>query len=167
MTTPYIVMEYVEGRTLRDVLQTEGGLMPVRSLEIVAGVCSALQYSHAAGIIHRDIKPANVMLTPSGAIKVMDFGIARAVTASAATMTQTAAVIGTAQYLSPEQARGEVVDARSRHLLHRLPAVRAAHRPAAVRRRLAGRGRLPARPRGRHAAEPCWSPTSSRPSTPS
>jgi beta-lactam-binding protein with PASTA domain len=113
MTTPYIVMEYVEGRTLREVLQTEGGVMPTRALEIVAGVCSALQYSHAAGIIHRDIKPANVMLTPSGAIKVMDFGIARAVTAAAATMTQTAAVIGTAQYLSPEQARGEVVDARS------------------------------------------------------
>ena len=106
-------MEYVEGRTLREVLQTEGALMPVRAMEIVAGVCSALQYSHAAGIIHRDIKPANVMLTPSGAIKVMDFGIARAVTAAAATMTQTAAVIGTAQYLSPEQARGEVVDARS------------------------------------------------------
>ncbi len=113
MTTPYIVMEYVEGRTLREVLQTEGGVMPSRALEIVAGVCSALQYSHAAGIIHRDIKPANVMLTPNGAIKVMDFGIARAVTASAATMTQTAAIIGTAQYLSPEQARGEVVDARS------------------------------------------------------
>jgi beta-lactam-binding protein with PASTA domain len=113
VTTPYIVMEYVEGRTLREVLQTEGGVMPIRALEIVAGVCSALQYSHAAGIIHRDIKPANVMLTPSGSIKVMDFGIARAVTAAAATMTQTAAVIGTAQYLSPEQARGEVVDARS------------------------------------------------------
>jgi serine/threonine-protein kinase len=113
VTTPYIVMEYVEGRTLREVLQTEGGVMPTRALEIVAGVCSALQYSHAAGIIHRDIKPANVMLTPTGAIKVMDFGIARAVTAAAATMTQTAAVIGTAQYLSPEQARGEVVDARS------------------------------------------------------
>ncbi|MDX6230586.1 MAG: eukaryotic-like serine/threonine-protein kinase, partial [Frankiales bacterium] len=113
VTTPYIVMEYVEGRTLREVLQTEGGVMPTRALEIVAGVCSALQYSHAAGIIHRDIKPANVMLTPSGAIKVMDFGIARAVTAAAATMTQTAAVIGTAQYLSPEQARAEVVDARS------------------------------------------------------
>jgi serine/threonine protein kinase/beta-lactam-binding protein with PASTA domain len=113
MTTPYIVMEYVEGRTLRDVLQTEGGVMPARALEIVGMVCSALQYSHAAGIIHRDIKPANVMLTPSGAIKVMDFGIARAVTAASATMTQTAAVIGTAQYLSPEQARGEVVDARS------------------------------------------------------
>ncbi|MDX6200801.1 MAG: eukaryotic-like serine/threonine-protein kinase, partial [Frankiales bacterium] len=113
ITTPYIVMEYVEGRTLREVLQTEGGVMPARALEIVAGVCSALQYSHAAGIIHRDIKPANVMLTPDGAIKVMDFGIARAVTAAAATMTQTAAVIGTAQYLSPEQARAEVVDARS------------------------------------------------------
>ena len=111
--TPYIVMEYVEGRTLREVLQTEGRLMPSRALEIVAEVCSALQYSHVAGIIHRDIKPANVMLTPRGEVKVMDFGIARAVTAAAATMTQTAAVIGTAQYLSPEQARGEVVDARS------------------------------------------------------
>jgi eukaryotic-like serine/threonine-protein kinase len=113
ITTPYIVMEYVEGRTLREVLQIEGGVMPSRALEIVAGVCSALQYSHAAGIIHRDIKPANVMLTPSGQIKVMDFGIARAMASASSTMTQTAAVIGTAQYLSPEQARGEVVDARS------------------------------------------------------
>ena len=73
----------------------------------------ALGYSHKAGIMHRDIKPANVMLTPGGAVKVMDFGIARAVADTSATMTQTAAVIGTAQYLSPEQARGETVDARS------------------------------------------------------
>ena len=113
VTTPYIVMEYVEGRTLREVLQTEGRLLPQRALEIVADVCAALEYSHRAGIIHRDIKPANVMLTPSGAVKVMDFGIARAVTDASPTMTQTAAVIGTAQYLSPEQARGEHVDARS------------------------------------------------------
>ena len=110
--TPYIVMEYVEGRTLRDVLRAEGPMYPRRALEVVAEVCSALAFSHAAGIIHRDIKPANVMLTRSGAIKVMDFGIARAMTTSM-TMTQTSAVLGTAQYLSPEQARGDHVDARS------------------------------------------------------
>lgn len=110
--TPYIVMEYVEGRTLRDVLRSEGPMFPRRALEVVSDVCSALAFSHAAGIIHRDIKPANVMLTKAGTIKVMDFGIARAMTSSV-TMTQTAAVMGTAQYLSPEQARGEHVDARS------------------------------------------------------
>jgi serine/threonine-protein kinase len=109
---PYIVMEYVEGRTLRDVIRAEGPMLPRRALEVVADVCSALAFSHAAGIIHRDIKPANVMLTRSGTVKVMDFGIARAMTSSV-TMTQTAGVIGTAQYLSPEQARGEHVDARS------------------------------------------------------
>ena len=111
--SPYIVMEYVEGRTLRDVLATEGRLLPQRALEITAQICSALEQAHHAGIVHRDIKPANVMLTPSGEVKVMDFGIARAVTGASATMTQTAAVIGTAHYLSPEQARGEHVDARS------------------------------------------------------
>ena len=112
-TVPYIVMEYVEGRTLRDVLQQEGRLTVQRSLEITADVCAALEFSHRAGIIHRDIKPGNVMLTRDGVVKVMDFGIARAITGSSATMTQTAAVMGTAQYLSPEQARGETVDARS------------------------------------------------------
>jgi serine/threonine-protein kinase len=111
--TPYIVMEYVEGRTLRQVLATEGRLYPHRALEITAEVCKALDSAHRAGIVHRDIKPANVMLTPTGDVKVMDFGIARAVAASSATMTQTAAIIGTAHYLSPEQARGEHVDARS------------------------------------------------------
>jgi beta-lactam-binding protein with PASTA domain/tRNA A-37 threonylcarbamoyl transferase component Bud32 len=109
---PFIVMEYVEGRTLRDVIRGEGPLMPRRACEIVSDVCEALAFSHAAGIIHRDIKPANVMLTRAGTVKVMDFGIARAMAASS-TMTQTAAVMGTAQYLSPEQARGEQVDARS------------------------------------------------------
>jgi serine/threonine protein kinase len=110
---PYIVMEYVEGRTIREVLREGRKILPERALEITADVLSALDYSHRAGIVHRDIKPANVMLTPSGQVKVMDFGIARAVADSSATMTQTAAVLGTAQYLSPEQARGEPVDARS------------------------------------------------------
>jgi serine/threonine protein kinase len=110
---PFIVMEYVEGHTVRDILR-DGAAVPIEeAVEITAGVLSALEYSHHAGIVHRDIKPANVMLTPTGAVKVMDFGIARAMADSAATMTQTQAVIGTAQYLSPEQARGETVDARS------------------------------------------------------
>ena len=110
---PYIVMEYVDGYTLRELLQSDRRLLPDRALEITASVLQALDYSHRQGIIHRDIKPANVMLTRDGDIKVMDFGIARAIADTAATMTATAAVIGTAQYLSPEQARGERVDARS------------------------------------------------------
>ena len=110
---PFIVMEFVQGRTLRDILKTEGRLPPRRAMEIVADICAALDFSHRNGIIHRDIKPANVMITPQGAVKVMDFGIARAVADNSATVTQTANVIGTAQYLSPEQARGESVDARS------------------------------------------------------
>ncbi len=111
--TPFIVMEYVEGRTLREIIRTQGRMLPQRALEIVADVCAALEHAHEQGIVHRDIKPGNVMLTANGTVKVMDFGIARAITGSASTMTQTAAVIGTAQYLSPEQARGEHVDARS------------------------------------------------------
>ncbi len=110
---PYIVMEYVAGRTLRDILREGRKILPERALEITSGVLSALDYSHRAGIIHRDIKPGNVMLTPSGDVKVMDFGIARAISDAASSMTQTAAVVGTAQYLSPEQARGETVDSRS------------------------------------------------------
>ncbi len=113
---PYIVMEYVEGQTLRDILRgAENGrkILPERALSISADVLSALDYSHRSGIIHRDIKPANVMVTPAGLVKVMDFGIARAIADTSSAMTQTAAVIGTAQYLSPEQARGETVDARS------------------------------------------------------
>jgi eukaryotic-like serine/threonine-protein kinase len=109
---PYIVMEYVEGRTLRDIVKTEGPMPPRRAMEIMADVCAALDFSHRNGIIHRDVKPANVMITRTGAVKVMDFGIARAL-ADGQNVTQTAAVIGTAQYLSPEQARGEAVDARS------------------------------------------------------
>jgi beta-lactam-binding protein with PASTA domain/predicted Ser/Thr protein kinase len=112
-TQPFIVMEYVEGRTLRDILKTQGRLPVRRAMEIAADVCGALDFSHRNGIVHRDIKPANVMITPAGAVKVMDFGIARALADNSATVTQTANVIGTAQYLSPEQARGEAVDARS------------------------------------------------------
>jgi eukaryotic-like serine/threonine-protein kinase len=110
---PYIVMEYVDGRTVRDLLIEGHRLMPDRALEIISGVLRALEYSHQAGIVHRDIKPGNVMVTRNGDVKVMDFGIARAMSDAQATMTQTAQVIGTAQYLSPEQARGERVDARS------------------------------------------------------
>lgn len=110
---PFIVMELVEGQTLRDVLKDGRKILPERALELTRGVLDALSYSHKAGIIHRDIKPANVMLTPQGQVKVMDFGIARAISDVSSSMTQTAAVIGTAQYLSPEQARGETVDARS------------------------------------------------------
>jgi eukaryotic-like serine/threonine-protein kinase len=113
ISVPYIVMELVQGPTLRDVLRDGRKILPERALELTQGVLDALSYSHKAGIIHRDIKPANVMLTPTGGVKVMDFGIARAVADTSATMTQTAAVIGTAQYLSPEQARGETVDSRS------------------------------------------------------
>jgi beta-lactam-binding protein with PASTA domain/tRNA A-37 threonylcarbamoyl transferase component Bud32 len=110
---PYIVMEFVDGRTLRDILRADRRLLPERAVELVDGILRALDYSHRGGIVHRDIKPANVMITLNGDVKVMDFGIARAMADSAATMTQTAQVIGTAQYLSPEQARGERVDARS------------------------------------------------------
>ena len=113
VSIPYIVMELVEGQTLREVLRDGRKILPERALELTQGVLDALSYSHKAGIVHRDIKPANVMLTGNGSVKVMDFGIARAVADTSATMTQTAAVIGTAQYLSPEQARGETVDARS------------------------------------------------------
>jgi serine/threonine-protein kinase len=110
---PFIVMEHVEGRTLRAVLLEEGRLLPRRALEVTADVCAALAVAHRAGIVHRDIKPGNVMLTRSGEVKVMDFGIARAAAGVGTTMTQTAAIMGTAAYLSPEQARGEHVDARS------------------------------------------------------
>lgn len=112
-TVPYLVMEYVQGHTVRELL-SEGEAVPIDEAgEIVSGVLQALGYSHRNGIVHRDIKPGNIMLTNTGEVKVMDFGIARAIEDSAVTVTQTHAVVGTAQYLSPEQARGEVVDARS------------------------------------------------------
>lgn len=110
---PYIVMEYVDGTTLRDIIKSGRKLPPERALRIIAGVLDALAYSHRHGIIHRDIKPANIMIARSGDVKVMDFGIARALADASNTMTGGQTVMGTAQYLSPEQAKGEAVDARS------------------------------------------------------
>ena len=110
---PYIVMEYVDGVTLRDIIHNDGPMPPRRALEVIADACQALNFSHQHGIVHRDVKPANIMISKAGAVKVMDFGIARALADGGNSVTQTAAVIGTAQYLSPEQARGEQVDARS------------------------------------------------------
>ena len=110
---PYIVMEFVDGKTLRQVITERGTVGATEALRITEGVLDALGYSHRNGIVHRDIKPANVMIAADGSIKVMDFGIARAMADANATMTQTQAVIGTAQYLSPEQAQGQSVDERS------------------------------------------------------
>jgi tRNA A-37 threonylcarbamoyl transferase component Bud32 len=107
----FIVMEYVHGRTLADVLVREGRLPVARVLEIGEAVCLALSFAHREGLVHRDVKPGNIMLTDEGHVKLTDFGIARATTSD--TVTQTAMVMGTAAYLSPEQARGERVDARS------------------------------------------------------
>src|SRR5919198_1261952 len=119
---PFIVMEFVEGRTLRDIVKAEGKLPVRRAMEVVSDVCSALDFSHRNGIVHRDIKPANVMITPNGAVKVMDFGIARAV---------------------PRRIRRRPVG----RLLDRLSAVRVADRCPAVPGRLTRRGGVPARAR--------------------
>ncbi|WP_454164158.1 Stk1 family PASTA domain-containing Ser/Thr kinase [Gordonia iterans] len=110
---PFIVMEYVDGETLRDVLRSDGPIPQRQAMTWMADVAAAMDFSHRAGIVHRDMKPANVMIDHQGAVKVMDFGIARAMDDTSATMTQTSAVMGTAQYLSPEQARGIKVDPRS------------------------------------------------------
>ncbi|MET9799733.1 protein kinase [Streptomyces sp. NPDC006368] len=112
-SVPYIVMELVEGRTIRDLLLNAEAPPPEQALIIVSGVLEALAYSHQHGIVHRDIKPANVIITHGGAVKVMDFGIARALHGASTTMTQTGMVMGTPQYLSPEQALGKAVDHRS------------------------------------------------------
>ncbi|QAV70683.1 Stk1 family PASTA domain-containing Ser/Thr kinase [Salinibacterium sp. UTAS2018] len=109
---PFIIMEYVDGRLLKDIV-AEGPLAPEEAARIVSQVLTALEYSHRAGVVHRDIKPGNIMVTTGGQVKVMDFGIARAVSDSAATIAESSAIVGTAQYFSPEQARGESVDARS------------------------------------------------------
>ncbi|PMC76924.1 Stk1 family PASTA domain-containing Ser/Thr kinase [Brachybacterium sp. UMB0905] len=113
LTIPFIVMEYVQGHTLRELIDPEQPMDARRAGEIMGPLLSALEYSHRAGIVHRDIKPGNIMINQAGAVKVMDFGIARAIADATSAMTATQAVMGTAQYLSPEQARGQLVDARS------------------------------------------------------
>ncbi|KOV63495.1 protein kinase domain-containing protein [Streptomyces sp. MMG1121] len=117
MATPYIVMEYIEGRPLGSVLDEDVrqyGAMPAdKALKITADVLAALEISHEMGLVHRDIKPGNVMMTKRSVVKVMDFGIARAMQSGVTSMTQTGMVVGTPQYLSPEQALGRGVDARS------------------------------------------------------
>jgi serine/threonine protein kinase len=128
--THFIVMEYVDGRTLKDVIRAEAPLYPDRAAEICADVCAALAAAHARGLVHRDVKPANIMLMPDGRVKLMDLGIARA--AAGETLTQTAAMLGTAQYLSPEQAQGQDGRLPQRPVLPRLLPVRDAHRHGAV-----------------------------------
>ncbi|HEX6219721.1 MAG TPA: Stk1 family PASTA domain-containing Ser/Thr kinase [Acidimicrobiia bacterium] len=110
--TYYIVMEIVDGRSLRDVLKSEGALLPRRATEIAAETAAALSVAHQAGLVHRDVKPGNVLLAKDGTVKVTDFGIARAWDDSQE-LTRTGAVIGTATYFSPEQAQGASADARS------------------------------------------------------
>ena len=112
LQVPFIIMEQVDGKLLKDLV-AQGPLKPAEAIRITEGILTALEYSHRAGVVHRDIKPGNVMITSAGQVKVMDFGIARAISDSSATIAQTSAILGTAQYFSPEQARGESVDART------------------------------------------------------
>ncbi|MDQ0577382.1 Stk1 family PASTA domain-containing Ser/Thr kinase [Agromyces albus] len=109
---PFIVMEFVEGRLLKEIIH-DGPLEAAAAVRVIDGVLTALEYSHRAGVVHRDIKPGNIMITTTGQVKVMDFGIARAVSDGSTTVAQTTAILGTASYFSPEQAKGEVVDART------------------------------------------------------
>ncbi|MFO7691388.1 MAG: Stk1 family PASTA domain-containing Ser/Thr kinase, partial [Cryobacterium sp.] len=109
---PFIIMEHVDGRLLKDIIAT-GPLATAEAVRISDGVLTALEYAHRASVVHRDIKPGNIMITKSGQIKVMDFGIARAISESSATVAQTAAILGAASYFSPEQAKGESVDSRT------------------------------------------------------
>lgn len=109
---PFIIMEHVDGRLLRDIID-EGPVEPREAVRIIEGVLTALEYSHRAGVVHRDIKPGNIMIARNGQVKVMDFGIARAISDSSATIAQTSAILGTAKYFSPEQARGEAIDGRT------------------------------------------------------
>jgi serine/threonine protein kinase len=110
--SPFIVMEYVEGRLLKDLI-AEGPVESREAVRVTDGILTALEYSHRAGVVHRDIKPGNVMITRQGQVKVMDFGIARAISDGSATVAQTTAILGTASYFSPEQAKGETVDTRT------------------------------------------------------
>ena len=127
MQLPFIVMEFVEGRLLKDIIH-EGPLDPVAAVRVIDGVLTALEYSHRAGVVHRDIKPGNIMITTTGQVKVMDFGIARAVSDSATTVAQTTAILGTASYFSPGAGEGRDRRRPHRPLLHRRRALRDAHR---------------------------------------
>ena len=109
---PFIIMEFVDGRLLKDMI-ADGPIEQGEAVRIISQVLTALEYSHRAGVVHRDVKPGNIMVTPTGQVKVMDFGIARAVSDSSASIAETSTIVGTAQYFSPEQARGEAVDART------------------------------------------------------
>ena len=109
---PFIIMEFVDGRLLKDMI-ADGPIEQGEAVRIISQVLTALEYSHRAGVVHRDVKPGNIMVTATGQVKVMDFGIARAVSDSSASIAETSTIVGTAQYFSPEQARGEAVDART------------------------------------------------------
>ena len=111
--TYFIVMEYIEGRSLAEILRSEGPIDPDRAVEITAEVAAALSFAHRGGLVHRDVKPGNVLVTPSGQVKVADFGIATAANAGDANLTKTGLVMGTATYFAPEQAQGKPVDPRS------------------------------------------------------
>ncbi len=148
--TQYIVMEFIEGRTLAEFMATGRRPTPVQAAEIAQKICAAIAAAHAQGVIHRDIKPGNVMITRDGTVKVMDFGIARML--GPETAPQTSAVLGTASYLSPEQAQGGPVDARTDIYSLGRGLLRAAHRTSAVHGRLVGGGRLQAGERDARAA---------------
>ena len=162
--TSYIAMELVTGRTLRELVQETGPMDPVRAIDCTIGVLRAARFAHRRGIVHRDLKPHNVLVDGEGRAKVTDFGIAKA---GASDMTETGSIMGTAQYMSPEQAQGLATTPRSDLYADRRAALRAARRPAAVRRRDGGQHRAQAGLRAAGAAGPRRRAASRPSSTPS
>ena len=158
--TYYIAMEYLPGRSLKQLIRDEAPLDPLRAIDITLQILKAARFAHRRGVIHRDLKPHNVIVDDADNAKVTDFGIARA---GASDMTETGSIMGTAQYLSPEQAQGHAVSAGLGPVLDRRRPVRDAHRPGAVRRRVGGDDRAQARVRG--AARRRGSTRTSRPSS--